>query len=121
MIGMLLVGAAILGVGAVFVFWDWVAETISDWIYRSGLSRTFLGRAWIKIERIGTGTRRLVKAFIEKIVTEKRTSWFGMKEKTVQVKKPVLIDTKECDDSDLDENLRERARRAREVMEYVDY
>ena len=122
MIGVLLVGAALLGIGAaVFVFWDWIAETISDWIYRSGLSRTLLGRAWVKVEKYGTGLRRVLKAYIEKKVWETKSSWFGMKTEQVQRTKQIQIDTTECEDHELDEDIRERLRYSREVMEYVDY
>lgn len=122
MLELFLIGTALFGVGAaVFVLWDWIAETISDWIYRNGLSRTMLGRAWVNIEKVGTGLKRVVKAYIEKTVWETKTARFGMKTEQVQTKKPILIDTTECEDHELDEYIREQLRRSREVMQHVNY
>ena len=97
MIGWLLLGGAALLIAG-WVLWDWIDETISSWLYDSGLDESIIGRAWFKVSKQVNGTKAQVKVFLRK------KGW--MKRKKVNVS-TTTVDTDDLPD-DIQAELQKR-------------
>ena len=109
MLPFILIGMAVLvgGVVLTLVFWEWVVETITDWLHRHNLNKSVLMDAWVRIERFGTRARALV-------YTKKK----GQR-RVVKVEEREL-DMDEIDDEEVLVELRRRGKAKRNVMHLID-